>query len=223
MMPPTQAPRGLMAGMQQGGDTPPDALAGASPPVDDRRQHDNQEAEQTEGGNREEPNVTPEEQAAFDEFVTTGLELIYEGGQVKPGILKLLDDDPSDLIKILGRDVPELGERFSPVIALAATATIVVMEVVKRLKEHPDGSIIMHAGKELLEELGDLADDVNGKDFTQDELNQAYLHAVDLYQAIGTADGTVDKELASQEFADILNAQEQGQLDKVLPGLERGR
>ncbi len=211
-------PQGLMAGMedQEAVETAP------TPDASDTRQADNQQAEQTDPGSDDgEPNVSPEEQAAYEEFVTTGLEAIYEGGKVKPGILELLDNDPADLIATLGQDIPELGERFNPTVALAATAVVVTLEIIERLPEKPDGEIIMHGGKAILEELADLANE-RGGDFTQEEINQAYLHAVDIYQATGTAAGTVDKELASQEFADILNAQDEGRLDEVVPGLEAG-
>src|SRR5947207_781737 len=46
--------------------------------------------------------ATPEEQAAYEEFVKTGYDLMYKGGKVNPGILKMLDDDPTDLIQALG-------------------------------------------------------------------------------------------------------------------------
>lgn len=167
----------------------------------------------------EEPNVSEEEQREYERFVETGLELIYGGGKVRPGILKLLDDEPSDLIAALGDQVPELRERFSPVIALAATAVIVTREVVNLLPEKPDGAVLMHGGKALLEDLANLAEEAGQPEFTQDEISQAYLHAVDLYQAVASATGEMDTEAASQEFASILNAQEQGRLGEVLPGL----
>lgn len=211
-------PKGLMAGMED----QEEVEAGAVPPGSDTRQHDRQEVEDTDESGNAEPNVSPEEQAAYEQFVEAGIALIYGGGEVRPGILQLLDNDPADLIAVLGDNVPELKERFSKVVALAATTVIVVLEVVRNLPEKPDGAILMHGGKAILEDLAELAEQAGQEEFTQDELNTAFLHAVDIYQAVGTEEGFVDKENASQEFAEILNAQEQGQLDKVLPGLERG-
>lgn len=193
--------------------------ASASAPAGPMPEDDTRLAEGEDG---REP-ATPEEQAQYDAFVKEGMKLIYAKGQVNPGILKLLDDDPQDLIAILGEEV---GQDFSPVIALAATATIVVLEVVRRADPKPEGEIIMHGGAEILEDLADLAGQP-GPDgqpihtYTEDDVNQAMIHAVNLYRITATQAGMLDEEALAQEFADILNAQEDGTLGKMLPGIER--
>ncbi len=164
----------------------------------------------------EEPNVTDEEQAAYQAFIEASFELIYADGKVNPGIIAMLDDDPSDLIAVLG-EIPEIEERFSPIVALAAASVMVTMEVIRRSPERPDDSIIMHGGRAILEDLAQLAT----TDFEQDELNQALMHAVDIYRSAAAQEGMIDEQQAQDAFAELLNAQEEGREDEVVPGISR--
>ncbi len=214
MIAPTR--RGLAAGMDEDG-----VVQGALAPETDTRQADNQQPARTlsEDDDDEEPNVSPEEQAAYEAFVDAGFDLIYTDGKVNEGILQMLDEDPADLIAVLG---PEIGEEFSPVIALAATAVVVVLEVVRRAgEEKPDGEIIMHGGRQILEDLANLAKTAGLKDYTSEDLSQAMLHAVNLYRETAANEGMVDEAALTEEFAEILNAQEEGRLGEILPGIER--
>lgn len=209
---------GMMAGMMDEEEDPA-VERGDVPEPTDTRQHDFQRAEPAEEGDNEEPNVTPEEQAEYERFVEAGLMAMAEGGEIKPGIRQLLDEDPKDLIAALGDNIPELGERFSPIVAVAATAVIVTREAIERVGK-PSGDVLLQGGRAILEALVELRDTM-GDDFTQDEINQAWLHAIDIYRAVASEAGEVDDEEASAEFAEILNAQEQGRLGEVLPELER--
>lgn len=200
-------------------------LEGTRPvPVTDgeeNRQADNQSPASTtleDDDEAGEPNVTEEEQAAYEAFVSAGRRLIYNGGKVNQGILDMLDEDPADLVAILGDQVTE---DFGPVMALAATATIVVLQTVRSAPEKPDGEIIMHGGKELLEDLADLCREVKGHVYSQAEMNDAMIAAVNLYREAASAEGMVDVEALTSEFADILNAQERGELEQILPGIGR--
>lgn len=164
----------------------------------------------------EDPNVTPEEQKAYEDFVADGLLLIYEGGQVRPSILELLDEDPTDLIEILG-DVGDL-EKFSPVVALAATAVVIVLELVRRAGENrPDDAIIMHGGKEILEDLANLAEEAKIHDFTPEELNRAWLMGMDLWREAAAAEGLIDTEQLKAEFAAIKEADARGEFGGDVP------
>lgn len=197
--------RGLMAGMKvPDGMVSGDRPAGAGQAVEDED---------------EEANVTPEEQAAYEAFVKAGFDLVYTDGKVNEGILEMLDKDPADLIAVLGEEV---GEEFSPVIALAATTVVVVLEVVRRSGEaKPDGDIILHGGRQLLEDLANLANEAGVQKYTSENVSQAMLHAVNLYRLTAANEDMVDEQALTEEFAEILNAQEEGRLEQVLPGIER--
>jgi hypothetical protein len=151
--------------------------------------------------------ATPEEQEAFDAFVLVGLGLIYGGGEVKPGILKLLDEDPTDLKKVLG-DNPEF-ENFNPVVALAGAAVVVVLEIVRKGENIPD-AVILHGGKLILEELANVADEAGSHTFSQEELNRAFYIALDLYREAATSEGLLDPTQLKEEFGQIKAADEQG-------------
>lgn len=167
----------------------------------------------------EDGNVTPEEQAAYEEFVLNGYELLYEGGEVRPGILELLDEKPDDLMAVLGN--VEL-ERFSPVVALAATTTIVVLELVRRYGEdQPDGAIILHGGKDLLEELAEIAGLYGSHDYSEEEMSEAFRMGADLYREAAADIGLVDLDALKAEFAEIVAADREGRSAELLPGLDR--
>ncbi len=99
--------------------------------------------------------ATPEEQARYEEFVKTAFGEMYEGGKVNPAILKMLDEDPSDLMAVL-ENAEEL-QQFSPVVALAATATILTLNAAEATGEK-DGAILLHGGKAILEDLVEIAE-----------------------------------------------------------------
>ena len=167
----------------------------------------------------EEANVTPEEQAAYEEFVLNGYELLYDGGKVRPGILELLDENPEDLLAVI--ENVDL-EQFSPVIALAATATIVVLEVVRRYgEEQPDASIILHGGKDLLEELAEIAGLYGSHDYTEQEMTDAFRMGADLYREAAADMGLVNLDALKAEFEEIVAADREGRTAEVLPGLEQ--
>lgn len=174
-------------------------------------------------------NVTPEEQAAYDRFVLDGMSLIYAGGKVRQSILELLDEDPADLVAILG-DVGEL-KQFSPVAALAATTVVLVLELLRRAGDRkPDDAVILHGGKELLEELAHLAGEAGIHDFGQNELNRAFLIGMDLWRECAATAGLIDLGQLKAEFAEIRTADAEGRLGDLLavpadasPKLRKGR
>lgn len=153
--------------------------------------------------------VTPEEQAQFDDFVIDGVAMIYGGGEVKPGILKLLDEDPSDLKKALGDS--EVFKDFTPGVALAATTVVLVLELVRGAgKDGFADAVILHGGKRLMEELATVCDEAGIHDFSEDELNRAWFIGLDLYREAATAEGLMDPAGLAAEFEQIKSADAAG-------------
>jgi hypothetical protein len=187
-----------MAGImpQPQGAPPAQADPGAAP--DDARVADDAGDEQ----------ASPEEQKEYDGFVTAAMEIIYGGGKVKPEILKLLDDDPADLKAALG-DSEEFA-KFGPSVALAGAAVVVVLELVKKADGDVSDAVILHGGKEILEELGHVATEAGVHDFSEDELNKAFYIALDLYRETATAQGLLDPSQLKEEFGQIKDADAQG-------------
>jgi hypothetical protein len=72
--------------------------------------------------------------------------------------------------------------------------------------------VILHGGKELLEELANLADEAGIHDFSQNELNRAFLIGMDLWRESASSAGLIDVEQLKAEFAEIRTADAEGRL-----------
>lgn len=155
---------------------------------------------------------TPEEQAQFDDFIIDGMAMIYGGGEVKPGILKMLDEDPSDLKKALGDQ--QLFKDFTPGVALAATTVVIVIELMREAgKGGLADLVILQGGKRLMEELATVCDEADIHDFSEDELNRAFIVGIDLFRETAVAEGLIDeagKANLAAEFEQIKAADAQG-------------
>jgi hypothetical protein len=169
------------------------------------------------------PNVSPEEQKQYEEFVLAGMALIYdreEGAkkaQVRPGILKLLDDDPSDLKGILKSD--EL-EHFSPLVAIAATTVVVVVEIQKLAGDAaPSDDVVLHGGVAILEELAQIWMQANEKQLGEDDVHKALSMAADIYREVGADAGLVDENALKDQFSELVKADKAGRLADVSPEL----
>lgn len=151
----------------------------------------------------DEGNVSPEEQAQYDQFVAQGMKL-YNDPKVMPSILGMIEGD---------------GD---PVNGLAsATATIVVrlVQSMKGLPTKMSGDVIYHGGVELLEQLADVGAVTKLHDFTPEEMQQAELRAVDMVRDMLTKSGDIDNEAVMQDFNALVEADKAGTLDEVLPGI----
>lgn len=160
--------------------------------------------------------ASPEEQAKYEEFVKTAFGFMYKGGKVNPGILKMLDDDPSDLMQVL--DGAEELKQFSPVVALAATAAILTLKACEETGEK-DGAIILHGGQAILEELVELAgkEKAGIRDYSEEEMGQAMHMGADLFRHAAEKSGIVDVEEAKKEWGEIETADKEGRLGDVIP------
>lgn len=160
--------------------------------------------------------ATPEEQARYEEFVKTGYGFMYEGGKFNPGVLKLLDEDPSDLMSVL-ENAEELQE-FSPVVALAAAAALITLKACEKTGEK-DGAIIMHGGKAILEDLVEIAGKAGMRDYSEEEMGQAFRMGADLFREAAAEQGIIDIEQAKGEWDEIVAADKEGRLGEVIPQL----
>lgn len=189
-----------MAGM-----APPDPMA--------------QDAKRLMDDDNETPNVSPEEQEAYEEFVDKAFELMYDGGQLSPKVKALLDNDPSDLIAILGEN--EALQQFSPQVAAAAAAAIVVLELVRQYGDsRPDDSVIFHAGRAVVEDMCVIAEKISGNEFDQDSVNRTFAMACDLYRDAAADAGMVNEDELAAAFDEVVVADKEGRLGEVVPQLD---
>lgn len=178
---------------------------GAAAPADDNAQ-----------GQEQQPNVTPEEQAAYDEFVSNGMRLIYRGDgdqvEVNPAVLDQLRGKWDDVKPSLGK-MPEDEKPLDPSspidnIAVATVALVLALEASAAQstdgKGRVDPAVVFHGGAELLEQLADIAAAAKIHDFTEDEMTGAANRAALLY---GVSSKTMNKQEALSEFDHFLKTQ----------------
>lgn len=156
-------------------------------------------------GEEAQPNVSPEEQQQYEQFVGNAMTLIYDE-----------DRTPRMLAGLKGAGNPAEG--------LASTAVTVVKGLADSAEQNgvqisPD--VMMHGGLEIIEELADLQREAGIADLTPEEIEGAFYRALDLYRESATAEGKLDTAALEQDFAVMQQADQQGRLGEVLPGADQ--
>lgn len=154
-----------------------------------------------------EPNVTPEEQAEYDMFVKNAMEFIYtEDEKILPDVMKRLATG-------------------KPVDALAQTAVWVVGMVESSAKssgKEISDDVVFHGGREILEQLVEVAEAGGGHDFTEKEIEAAWYQALDMYREAASGEGgRFDPQAASDEFIALNEADQEGRADDIMPGFSQ--
>lgn len=152
----------------------------------------------------EESNVTPEEQAEYDEFVTNGMNLIY-GEQVMPQVLQSIEGDGN------------------PIQGLANTVATVVMRLEDSAEQagRPiSGDVKFHGATELLEQMAELAEEAGVHQYSEEDMESSLFLALDIYRATRSEQGKLPEEAITEDFQQLVQADKQGNLNEVLPGVE---
>lgn len=173
--------------------------------------HDMAEGEDTGDEQEPQPNVSPEEQAQYDMVVRNALKIIYpegeEGAQptVSPQVLKGLSGSKE------------------PVMNLATTAVTIVTglrDSAKKAGQPIADDVLFHAGVAIIEELAEVAEAAKIHDYSDKDEEHALYLALDMYRSAGEQSGDVDKEALTQQWGQIVEADKQGRVGDVLPGIE---
>jgi hypothetical protein len=177
----------------------------------------------------EQPNVSPEEQQIYDQVVGKAADIIYGKGKVMPEIVEALKpakgtptgEGEEDQAQPEGQ-----GKVGNPaVLALANTAVQIVQKLDVAAKDAgqpiPD-DVLYHAGSEVVEMLAEVAEAAGFHDYSEEEINGAFLQAVDLYRPIAEEMGRTSSDQLKQQFGEIEQADQQGQLGQLLPGIDQG-
>ena len=156
-----------------------------------------------EQSREEQPNVSPDEQRIYDQFVNNAFSVIYDEKSL-PSIIESLKGDGN------------------PVEGLANTAVGVVVRVQDSAEQAGQAlppEVVFNAGAEILEDLAGLAEKAGVHEFTPEELEGATFQAMDRYRELkGGADGTALAG-AKEDFNKIVAIDQAGRLDEVVPGL----
>ena len=152
-----------------------------------------------------EPNVSPEEQQAYDAFVGNMGNLIYDDS-VKDRLLKdLSTGDPID--------------------ALARAAAAMVMRTEDSASEatgeQVDPEILMNAGLEAVELLAEFAENSGVNTYDEDQMESAYLLAVDKYRQSRQNQGKLKPEAFQSDLDQLVQADKAGTIGKQFPAIEK--
>lgn len=177
-----------------------------------------QQMRQSGAGQEPAPNVSPEEQAAYDQFMENAFQIIMAGGDgSKPS--------PSIIAHLQGQFEPELQQMLAKVEPplnpqsgtdnLAATTVLIVLylqgSAMESGKDVP-GYIVFEAGHDISDALAQMV----GLDEQSSEM--AFYRACDMYRQVSPF---VDQEELAQEFGQFVEAEKSGALDQAVPGLRQ--
>lgn len=168
----------------------------------------------------EAPNATPEEQAQYDQFMNNALEIIYPAqtqGQPSEEILRNLSGQMApQSAEMLAQADPPISN--NPIDNLAATGvSLIIMLEGSALQAKVDvmDNVLFHVGKDVLEELAEVAQAAGIYDYSEQEMESSFYRALDIYRV---SSPTVDQNQLSQQFGAIVEADRSGQLGQILPG-----
>lgn len=155
-------------------------------------------------------NVTPEEQAEYEQFVQNSFRLIYsEDQQVRPEILQALQ-------------AAQGGEANSAILALAQTTVTIVEQLDTSAREAGkpvSDAVLYHGGLAVVEELAEVAEAAQIHDYSEEDMTGAFSQAIDMYRPKLIESGRTSEDELKAGFAEIQQADEQGQMGQLLPGL----
>lgn len=152
----------------------------------------------------EESNVSPEEQEQYNAFVANGMNLIYEEKGLQ-NMVKSLDGDGN------------------PVGGLANTLVNVVSRLEGSAEQSGkpiDDDVLYHGSVELLEQLAEMAEKANVHEFSEEDLESALYLALDQYREAKQQQGKLPEDGLKSDFQQIMQAEQNGTLNDILPGVE---
>ena len=149
----------------------------------------------------EAPNVSPEEQEAYNQFVANGHLMIYDNKTFQRMLATLKGDDPAEALAM-------------------ASATLVkqLSDSARKQGREIPGDVLLHGGQELFEELADLQADSGIANIEGEQLEGAWYRALDLFRGMAEQDGSLDMRAVNQDMQTLVEADQQGMLDQILPG-----
>lgn len=156
-----------------------------------------------EVGFQGEANVSPEEQAAYDQFMDNAFKVIYDDKAAK---------------QILGR----IGQSGNPIEGLATVTVQIVTRLADdaRKQGNPvDPAILLHGGADIMSDIAELAGKAGVHNFTEEEIENSMYVAMDQYGTAEMEKGTLDKEAIKSDFQQMMEADKAGRIDELIPGL----
>jgi hypothetical protein len=160
-------------------------------------------------------NVTPEEQAMYEKFITNFHEVVFGQTGRQPG--------PNGEPSIFDTVMTSLTEIGDPVDALATTTVRVVAFLAESAEQAgkpipPD--VLLHAATEIIPNLAEFAEALGvHDDYTEEELSLVLERASLMYASELTQSGKIDQNAMKAEFDGFVTAEREGRLEEALPGI----
>jgi len=145
--------------------------------------------------------ASPEEQEQLELFMANVGNVMYDAKTLPALVKRLGTGAPADAI----------GQAAASIIAR-------VEESANQNGMQVDGDLLLHAGKETVQMLGEIAAKV-GIELTDDQLNQAMLLGVDYYRALRQKQGKLNPEPFQRDVETLKSADAEGRIEEVAPGL----
>lgn len=155
--------------------------------------------------------ASPEEQAIYNQFVGRAMLMIYDK-KMLPKVIDMLDGGASD------------GQDGDPMEGLArATALVVgrVAHAADKAGQKLPGDVLMHAGKEIFEDLAELSRVAKIKDYSKDPdaLEGALFRAMDQFRMMLQGAGRLNTGAAQADMTKLEQMDKSGELEAMLRGL----
>lgn len=146
--------------------------------------------------------ASPKEQQQYETFVSLAILAIYDK---KSG----------------PKTVDFLRNATDPVTAVATVSSGIAMRVYQNAKDNNQeisGDVILHAGKEIVETVIDLAERVTGKQFDDAMMEKAFYAAADMFAAEMKRAGVYTDQVAAEDAASLTAMRDSGQLAAITGG-----
>jgi len=206
----SRPPQGIGAGVVAGGQPQPQQ---AQPPR-------SAPGDEQEGGKP--TDASPEEQAQYNEFVDKALDVIYPAttkGEMSPALAAQLQGQFSeDTMNLLGAIEPPLDPANAQD-CIAATAVMLCLFLDASAQQagiEISDDVMFNAGAEIVEILASDGEAAGFFEVSDEETENAFYRACDIFR---TTSPRVDQQVLAQQFNEIVDADHQGQLKKLLPTL----
>ena len=147
--------------------------------------------------------ASPEEQEQYNLFVGNGMKMVFD----KSGLENMVQSIAGD---------------GNPVQGLGNTLAMLVMRLedsAEQSGQEIPGDVKYHGSVELLEHLADLAKVAKIHDFSEEEMESALYLALDQYRVARQEQGKLPVEALKSDMNQLLQAEQSGNIDQVLPGL----
>ena len=154
-------------------------------------------AAQAMGGGK--ANATPEQQAAYNEFVGTALMHVFGDEKVMGRIIGSIGEDP---VQDIGRTAANIG--------------YVVLKKAQQAGKTVPPEVILHGGQEIVGVLAEVAKAGKRIDMPPEDIEKAYFVAADTFRQMMQGEGGIDPETAAADIEALRQMEESGELEAMM-------